>query len=280
MEELTTWSSILVDTLKTFTQNIADILPTIFASLVILFFGWILAKFIAFVVKKILKIIKLDELAEKFQVDQLLEKAGVKKDASSVVAKFVYWIILLLVIITASETLGWDILSSEISKLVNWLPSLFTAIVFFVIGTYLANFVKDIIRGATMSLGSKGGKILSSIVFYLLVIMISLSALNQAGVDTQILSSNLLLIMAGVLLAGAISYGLASKDILANLLASLYSKRTLKIGQLIQYQDLTGTIDDIGSLNITIITDNHHKVVIPSSELLNSRFTILKDPKS
>ena len=107
--------------------------------------------------------------------------------------------------------------------------------------------------------------------------MISLSALNQAGVDTEILSSNLLLIMAGILLASAISYGLASKDILANLLASLYSKRTLRKGQVIQYDDLVGTIVEISSLNIVLKTDNNLKVVIPSSELINNRFVILRE---
>ncbi|MCB0686132.1 MAG: mechanosensitive ion channel [Saprospiraceae bacterium] len=277
MEELTNWSEILMSTLKTATQNIANALPSIFGAFIIILFGWLLARLAAFLVNRLLRVVKIDELGKRFHVDQLLQKASIKKSVSQIISKFVYWLVILLVVITASETLGWDVLSGEVSKLVNWLPSLFTSIVFFVIGIYLANFVKDIIRGATLSLGIQGGSILSSIVFYLLVIMISLSALNQAGVDTQILSSNLLLIIAGILLASAISYGLASKDILANLLASLYGKRTLKKGQVIQYDDLTGTIVDISSINIILITEDKLKVVIPSSELINNRFTILKE---
>lgn len=185
--------------------------------------------------------------------------------------------ILSLWIVTASETLGWDVLSQEVSKLINWLPSLFTALVFFLIGIYLANFVRDLIKGATSSLGIQGGSVLSAVVFYLLIIMISLSALQQAGMDTSILSSNLLLIIAGVLLAGALSYGLASRDILANLLASVYGKRTLKKGQVIAYDNLEGTIMEINSINVVLKSREGQRVVIPSNELINNRFTILKE---
>lgn len=277
MEELSTWSSILLETFKTFSQNIATALPVIFGAIMILLIGWMAAKAIAYLVRKLLRLVKIDDLAEKVHIDRMLAKAGIKKEASSIISRFIYWIVLLLVIITASETLGWDILSNEVSKLVGWLPSLFTALVFFMVGMYLANFVKDIIRGATVSLGIQGGSVLSAVVFYLLVIMITLSALKQAGVDTSLLSSNLLLIIAGVLLASALSYGLASRDILANLLASLYGKRTLKKGQVIAYDDLVGTIQDINSINIVLINEQGQRVVIPSNELINHRFTILKE---
>ena len=64
-----------------------------------------------------------------------------------------------------------------------------------------------------------GGKIISGFVFYFLVVIITITALDQIGIDTSIITSNVVLILGAILLAASISYGIASKTILSNMLA-------------------------------------------------------------
>jgi len=275
MKDLKTWSSLLWDYLREFGDQVASFLPTFFGAILILFLGWLFAKILSGGISKLLKTLNFDKFADKVKATEMMSKANISITPSNLVGKFIYYILLLLVIITASNALGWDMVSNEISKLLNFLPKLFIAIVFFVVGTFVAGFVRDIIRGATGSLGIGTGKIISNLVYYLLFIIVSLTALEQAGFPTTIITSNLLMILGTVLIAGAISYGFASRDILSNILASFFSRKTFKPGQTIEIDGIRGRIIDASNISVTIKTKDNEKVVIPTHELITNKVKII-----
>ncbi len=249
--------------------------PAIIGAILILILGWLIAKLFQSITRQVLKLLKINQLAERIKATDMLEKANIQTSPVDLIAKFVYWLLLLLVVITASDTLGWSTVSNEISKLVEYLPSLVAAILFFIVGIYVASFVRDVIKGTTTSLGISVGMTLSNVVYYILLVLISLTALDQAGIDTQILHSNSLLILGTVLITAAISYGLASKDMLANILGSYVGKRSFKIGQTIEMDGVKGEILEINSVNLVIQTQGNTKVVIPTNKLMTNKVTIL-----
>lgn len=273
MDNLTHWTQLFFDSLKAFGEKCMSVLPNILGALFILLLGWLFAKVVSSGISRLLKIMKFDTLATTIKADEMLLKANIEMSPSQVVGKFVYYILLLLVFITASETLGWSAVSKEISKLISFLPTLFSAILLFIVGTFIASFVRDFIKGATASLGISTGKIISNVVFYLMFIVITLTALDQGGIDTTIITSNMLIILGSILAAGAISYGFASKEVLANILASFFSKKTFVMGQTIQVDDVKGRIIDIQNISVTVQTATE-KVVIPTQQLINRKVKI------
>lgn len=277
MEELTTWSKLFFESLGAFGQRMMGALPGIIGAIFILLLGWLFARIVSAAVSRFLRLVKFDALGEKIQADQFLKKANIDLSPSKVVGKFVYWVLILLVVITASDTLGWSAVSEEISNLLGYLPNLLIAIIFFIVGAYIASFVRDLIKGATYSLGISTGKVISSFVFYLLMILVTLTALGQAGIDTSIITSNLLLILGTILAAAAISYGIASKDLLANILAGFFSRRTFLPGQTIEIDGIRGEIVEISTISVTILNAEEEKVVIPSHQLITSKVKIIQD---
>ena len=275
MEDITTWSELFMNSLQSFGQKLMEAIPSILGAIFILLIGWLLAKLVASAVTRLLKLVKFDTLSEKIKFTDFLNRANVNITPSGLIGKFVYWILLLLVIITASDAMGWDAVSEEISKLIGYLPNLLIAIIFFVVGTYIASFVRDIIKGATSSLGISTGKLISTVVFYLLFIIVALTALDQAGVDTTIITSNLLMILGAILAAAAISYGFASKDVLANILASFFSRRTFTVGQTIEVNGTRGKIISVNNISVTIQNGKDEKVVIPSHRLITNEVKII-----
>ena len=236
--------------------------------------GWLVAKILAYLTLKFLKIIKFDTLAEKVNAISYLSKANISLSPSRLISKFVYWIMLLLVIITASETMGWEVVSNEIAKLIAYLPKLVVAIVLFIIGTYIASFIRDIILGATRSLGISSGKILAQFVFYFLFITVVLTSLNQAGVNTSIITSNLFLILGSILIAAAISYGFASRDVLKNILSGYFIRNDYKVGMIIEVDGEKGKIISLTNISITIANETGRKTVIPTSFLADQKVNI------
>ena len=275
MNELMTWPELFLNSLQTFGQKLMGAIPGIIGAIFILLLGWLLAKLISKGIMRLLALMKFDVLAEKMKVTDYLAKANVSLSASELLGKFVYWIILLLVIISASDALGWNAVSREISKLLSYLPNLLLAIIFFVVGTYIASFVRDLIRGATSSLGISTGKLISNVVFYLLFIVVTLTALDQAGVDTSIITSNLLMILGAILLAASISYGFASKDVLANILASFFSRKTFGVGQTIEVNGTRGKIVAVNNISVMVENSQGETIVIPSHQLISNQVKII-----
>lgn len=274
MNEVTNWGTVFYNSLQAFGQKIMGSVPYILGAILILLIGWLIAKSISAGVKKLLEISKFDILAEKVKAQEILNKANIKISPSGLVGKFVYWTVMLLVITSAADSLGWTIVSSEISKLMGYLPQLFVAIVIFIVGSTIVSVIRDVIRGATSSMGIATGKFISEFVFYMLFIIVILTSLGQAGIDTSIITSNMLLILGAILITASISYGFASRDILSNILASYFNKKTFVVGQHIEVGHLKGEIVQISNISV-FIKNSDGIVVIPSHKLINTE-TIIK----
>lgn len=276
MQDIFTMQGVIFSSLQTFGQTFMQALPGILGAIFLILAGWLIARFVSYLFRKLLTVVKFDAIASRINATEMLEKANIALTPSFIVSKFVYWIILLLFFVTATDTLGWTIVSEQISKLIGFLPTLLSGIVLFILGAYIATFFRDLIAAATASLGVGGGKMISGFVFYFLMVIVTITALDQIGIDTTIITSNIVLILGAVLLSASISYGFASKDILSNMLASFFSQKTFKVGQHIRIDGIEGEIINIDSIVITLQTHTD-KVVIPTRELITQRVHITKE---
>ncbi len=280
MDDLNTASDFFLRSLLSFWETIARALPHVIMAIIIFFAGWLAAKVISKVVFQLLNRLKFDKLAEKLNATEFLEKANLLMTPAGLVSKFLYWLMMLLVFTTVSDLMGWNRVSIEISKLLGYLPNLFFAVVFFVIGTYIAQFIRSIITGATATLGLSTGKIIGNVVFYFLFIIVIITSLDQAGMDTNIISSNLLLIIGTILLALGISYGVASIEFVRNILAGFFTRKTYKVGQSIEIDNERGRIQDITNVALTLKKENGDLVLIPTSMLIKNKVIIFSDNNS
>jgi len=273
MEKITDWTEIGLQSLMTLSNSVMSALPNIIGALFLVILGWIIAKVVSFIVRKALKVIGFDKLAAKINVNEILGKANIISTSSEIVGKFVYWVIILLFFVTASDTLGWTMVSESIGDLIAYLPKLFSAVIIFVIGFYIASFVKKGLKGVLDSLSVSSSHMLSSIAFYIILVIISLTAFNQAGIDTAIITSNVILIIGGVILAFSISFGIGSRDVLSNIISSFYTKGNFAAGQEIELSEVKGIIQKIDNTSCVVKTKTG-VTIIPVKRLLTENVEI------
>ncbi len=255
-------TTLLTDLLGKFMAGI----PAIFTALVLFLIGIIVSKIISKIVLKFLEGIKVDKLGEKLNEIEMVEKANVKVKISTVLSKIVYYVIMLFFAVAATEALQMPALSNMVSDLITFIPNLIVAMIWIIIGLLISEALRKVVQTACNSLGIPSGQMIGNFLFYFLVINVIISALGQAKINTEFLSQNISLVIAGAVGAFAIGYGLASKDNVSNFLASFYSKGKFHVGDRITIEGKTGMISEMDKSSLVLKTDTG-KIIIPLSKL-------------
>ncbi len=246
--------------------QMAAVLPNILGALVMLLAGWILAKVVARLIKKLLIAAKVDVLAEKLNQVDFFRNSKFSIVPSVLVSKVAYYFVFLIFILAATDVLGMKAISDLMSELINYLPNLLTAAVILMIGIMFADFIKNIVHSTAKSLGIPAAGLIGSFVFYFLFIGVAMTALDQAKINTEYIQQNLTILIGGLILAFAFGYGLASKDMMANFIASFYSRKKIHLGDFVEIEGYRGTVVEIDNASFTLRTPKG-KIIIPLSKL-------------
>jgi Conserved TM helix len=182
------------DALKTGLDIIAEFVPKLVLFLVILVIGIIIAKVIGKALSALLERVGFDRAVERGGVKKALENS--KMDASDVIAKLVYYTLMLFVLQLAFGVFGSNPISELLTQVIAFLPSLIVAIIIMVVAASIAAAVKVLVEGTLggLSYGSALANAASAFVLFLGVV----AALNQIGVATTVTTPILIMILATV----------------------------------------------------------------------------------
>jgi len=181
-------------------------IPKILVFLLVLVVGWIVAKVLARVVDMILRRVKFDHFVERGVVGQALARSNT--DATSLIAKIVYYTLLLITLQMAFGVFGPNPISVMINGIVARLPRAIVAIIIVVIASAIAKVVKDLIVSAIGGLSY--GPLLGTIASVVIIALGAIAALNQAGIAAGVTQPVLytVLLTAGAVVAIGVGGGL------------------------------------------------------------------------
>ena len=274
METIHRWTEMIFKPLNDMGFNFVALIQKLGAAMLALIIGWLITKLIVKLVTRILKLLKADKIDDKLNEINLFGSKELNFNVISIVANFVKWIMYILLIIIIAEILNLKIISEEIGNMLRYLPRLFSALVIFTIGLLVANTVKKAIKSFFESMELSGAKVISQGVFFLILVFISITSLNQAGVDTTIITSNITLLIGGFVLAFALAFGLGAQKIVHDLLKAFYARKTYEIGQHIKVGNIEGSVVSIDSISVTI-NSIKGKIVVPIKDLVEQQVTIV-----
>lgn len=268
-------SEVFSNSFRLVIETFAVAIPNLIKALIIIAIGYFISKSIYKIILTILSRAGVDKLGATLEEIDFVAKSGLKIEISKWVGKIVYLFLLLIFMVAATDILGMAALSNLVADTIAFIPNLLVAILTLIVGVLGADKLKKIVKSTCESLGIEAGNLIASFVFYFVFITVFIMALSQAKINTEFLATNLSIIVAGIVLAFSIGYGLASKETVANLLASRYSKDKFKIGDKIVYEGKQANITEIGSDAITLNTDES-VYIIPMHKFMKQHIEILK----
>jgi len=187
--------------------------PQLLAALAVLFFGTLLAATLGLVAARLVRAMRLDQIASQLKVTEAFTKAGIKDfSISRLVGWLVKWFFVVVVFITAADMLGWTQLTNFLTDVARYLPRVLAAVLILLAGTVLANFVGTAIRRgvAASKIGHPG--MLSVFAKWVIIVFTVMAALVQLDIAkelTQILFTGL---VGMISLAAGLAFGLGGKD--------------------------------------------------------------------
>jgi hypothetical protein len=249
-------------------------LPNLVSALIMLIVGFLLAKIVSKLISKALSKTKIDKLSASIRKIEFVDKLNIDFKISSIIGKFFYYFIVLIFLVVSTDILNMPMLSNLIVSIINFVPNLLIAFILLVGGLLVANWLKELVFNIAKSLAMPSASIISNLVFYFVLINVFISVMLQINVNVEFLSTNLSLVIGGIVFAFALAYGLASRPILANIISSFYLKNKYQVGDYVIIGNYEGEIIEKDNFNIILQKDNK-KIVIPLSKL-NDNEVIIK----
>ena len=247
-------------------------LPTLFAALIIIIVGWIVAALVAKGLARLLRVVRFNELAQRAGIEQFLERAQIKLDPSGALAALVKWFVILLFLVAAANTLGWPQVSQFLNRILAYLPNVAVAVIILIVGLALAGFIRDMVRGAVASTGAaeRSANVIALATYWLFAIITALTALNQLGIAIT-LSETLYVAMFGSVAAIlALSFGLGGRALAGDLVAGWTLSAQLDPGDEVTIGEDRGAVVRVGPTS-TVIRTEQREIILPNSVVAQSR---------
>lgn len=265
-----------IDNLKQILDGFLNVIPKLVGAIIVFVIGFIIAKIVRRIIRETLNKLQIDRFADVINNSDFLANSKFKVVPSEILSTIIYYFLLLIFMVAATDILGIQALSNLISDIINWIPNLVTALAILMIGFIVADSLKKTVVSTCKNLGIPSATFIGDALFYFILINVIISALGQAKVNTQFIGTNISILIAGLSLAFAIGYGLASKDVVANFLVSFYSKEKIKIGQRVRIDDSEGLIIDLDKTSLTLNCSDRI-VVIPLNKLAKGKIEIFNN---
>jgi len=260
---------IVIDSLKQIVTDILNFIPKLINGLIILFIGYLVSVLVRWIVDFVLQRIKFDPLLEKTGITGSLEMLGIKTPLSKIFSHTVFVLLLLSFLITSSRIMGLEPVAQLFERLLAFVPTLIAALIFFLIGGLVAQFVGSTVTALAEGSGINNAARLGKLIQFLIIIFVVIISLGIMGLDTALLVTSVTIMIAAFGLAFGLALGLGAKRVVQHILAGYYLKQRFQNGQTVSLDQISGTIGGIGSVNTVVQTDGK-SAIFPNEILLES----------
>lgn len=189
-------------------------IPYIFVSIILLIVGYQLSKLLAPVVENLLASIGADKVTEK-----LTGSKNGKYSLSKIISEVVRWLILIVFFVEAINVLNLSVLTGIGTSILAYLPALLSALIIMGGGILIATWLEKLILKNTPK-----QRPIALILKISIIVVAAFMTLSQLGFAKSIVNIAFIIILAGLAIAFAISFGLGGREFAANRLAKLEEK--------------------------------------------------------
>jgi len=213
---------VIVERLEYGLYQIVSFLPQLLAALGILLVGYAIAKMVERGTAAGLSRIGFDRWMSDGGVTEALERTGTRLAASTVLAKLVFWAVMLLVILLVANALGLAVVSELFAEMLSYIPNVIAAVIILLLGMVMGEFVKDLVLASAGAL--HGAPTLARAAKAAVIVLAIFMALEQLNIAEDIVLVAFMAVVGAAALAAGIAFGLGGREVAAEITREWYDR--------------------------------------------------------
>lgn len=220
------WYIVTVEALQGLWQAFLMFTPALVGALVVFVIGWFISVGIGRLITEILKKLSFNRVFEKGGWKTALERAEIKVDPAGFIGAIVKWVLFIVFMLAAVEILGLGQFAGFLGGVLAYLPNVIVAALIFVVTVIVVDIVEKVMRAGVESIKVGYGHMVSVVVKWSIWVFAILAILHQLGIAKPFMETLFTGLVAMLVLAFGISFGLGGKEVAGEILQDL--KRKLK----------------------------------------------------
>src|SRR5258708_959478 len=216
---------VMLEPLRVFLTQIADFLPRLALALIVLIAGWLIAKAVRFAISRGLRKVNFHIITERAGIDGFLRDGGIRMDATDILAMLVYWIVILVALVVGFNLLGLTYVTDLLSRVLLFVPKVLVALLILAFAPYFPPFVVNPVSAYLRNVHLQDAELLGNLARYAILAFVVLIALDQVNIGGDIVRQTFLILLAGVVFALALAFGLGGREWAAEFLERWWPRK-------------------------------------------------------
>lgn len=217
-----TWGEVFSESLLNLWYGFINFVPSLLGAIIIFIIGWFVGSLVGKAISQLLAAVKLDKLFESAGAESVMNRAGLKLNASGFIGGIVKWFIIIVFLMASLQIIGLTQVNSFLNDAVlYYLPKVIIAAFVLIIATIIADAMKKLVQASAKAANIHSANMLGSVTKYAIWIFAITIALSELGIATyfmQVLFMGMIVMLA---IAGGLAFGLGGKDAAARALDNI-----------------------------------------------------------
>ena len=207
----------LVQSWNNFAEAFVLFVPRLVAAAIIFAGGFIVAVLVRRVTQRALAWLQFDRLTLRSGATEMLRAAELPT-AEVLIAKILFWIVLLGFTVSAVDTLQFGPFQGLMQEFFRFVPRFLVALLVLSLGLLVSNFLWRATLLASVNAGLPGARLLAGVLRVLVMAIGVVMALEQIGLATAVVLTAFAITFGALMLGLAIAFGLGGRDAAKTLL--------------------------------------------------------------
>jgi len=216
---------VMLEPVRAFLAQLGAFMPRLLLAAAVLLAGWLIAKAVRFAVVKALRAVNFHVVTERAGIDDFLAQGGLREGSIGLFGTLAWWLVMLAALVIAFNGLGLTYITDLLGKVMLFVPKLAVALVIVAFGAYFARFVSTAVTAWCKGIGMPDAAFLGRLARIAILGFVALIALDQVEVGGDIVRQSFLVVLAGVVLALALAFGLGARDRAEEMLERWWPRR-------------------------------------------------------
>jgi flagellar biosynthesis protein FliQ len=216
---------VTLEPLRAFLAQVGDFLPRLALALIIFLAGWLVAKAVKYAIARGLRAVNFHVVTERAGIDGFLRDGGVRMDFTAILASLFYWLVILAALVMGFNLLGLSYITDLLSRVLLFVPKVMVALLILAFGAYFARFIGNAVSVYCRNVHLQDADLMGQLARYAILTFVVLIALDQVSIGGDIVRQTFLILLAGIVFALALAFGLGGRDWAAELLERWWPRK-------------------------------------------------------